>query len=437
MPSLPIKLPCRIDAGSLPVVDEDDVLAAWSGDLASLQTAPVRDAIVAGQLAGLTEYQRATAYAAAQSDSLRATGEYLDEIGSFERGVKRGTGETDDAYRARVNATPSTVDPLDVLAAANAVLAAYTDVACRYAEHSDGVFPGSPTAASLFAGASYARTATATSFSAHAFADQRSPSLFTAADGGAGATPNYPDRQYAAIPGRRPAGTMATGVGLGPASWPIAVCPQIVRTPFPGTVSVVLASGVTPELVGVGTSFTKFYRVPNGVPPTNGKILALSNGTGFVIIQVVSVITDDTHLFFGIWDPALPIGVTAWNGEGSGTVGTVLEGLSLFDVALSTQAISDEYGRYFHLRVPDISAIDTTVNAAYQLGGPQPPETPFGGGGSFPGNPTDGVTAKNGVFAFDIEQTSDGVYQALIDSVEAIRPQSTRWSMLSDPNLTT
>jgi hypothetical protein len=437
MPKLPITLPCRLDSGALPVSDTDDVLAAWSGDIAGLSTAKLRDAIVAGQLAALKAYQQASGYAAAQSDPLRATGEYLDEIGAFERDIKRGAGEADATYRARVNAQPTLVSPEDVLAAANAALAPYTDVQCRYAERCDGIFPGSPDVETVYGGTSYQRSTAFTTFSSHAYGDYRSAALVTGSgrnidDGGANSTPNYPDRRYGLITSRRPAGTTALGVGLGPSSWPVEVVPTIGLTPLSGTVSGLLGPRL-PILLGSGTSFLQLQRGPQqGVDGTNGTLLAISDGVGFVIIYVTQVLTD-TQLKFALWNPDDPFGIgfAVWTGE----LPITFVGAPIYPVTLSTQAISDEYGRYFHLRVPDISAIDSTVNAAYQLGDPLPPETPAGGGGCFPGIPADGVSAQNGVFPFGITKTSDGVYEALIDSVEAVRGQSTRWSMLSDPTL--
>lgn len=290
MPTLPLPpidtdgIP--VDGGPLAVGSVADVVAAWSPDLMQdVPVAPVRDAIQAGELEALLAYQRLARYAAAQSDPLRATDVYLDEIGG-ERSVNRTASDTDTTYRQRINTGTPTVDPVDIIAAANAVLAPYTSISCRYAERSDGMFLGNP--------------ATST-WSTHLF------HLAGAMDGGAGATPNYPDRNYVAIPARRPFGAM------------------------------------------------------------------------------------------------------------------------LF---------SDPYGRIFVLRVPDISAIDNTVAALYQLGNPAPPEQPNGGGGFFLGVTADGTSAQNVSYLESIGATSAGIYQAVVDAVEAIRGHSIRWTMLSDQNLT-
>lgn len=195
MPSLPLPTPLSdgvpIDGGLLPVSSPTDVANEWAPELQAPATAPLRDAMQAGQAAMLLEYQRASRYAAAQSDVGRATDEYLDECGD-EREVYRQPGEPNGTYRGRMLGNQSVVSPVAIVAAANAVLAAYTAVPCRYVEESDGWFVGDGT----------------TPWSSHVFA--------TADVGGANATPNYPDRIYpgavaaglASAPNRRPPGAM-------------------------------------------------------------------------------------------------------------------------------------------------------------------------------------------------------------------------------------
>ena len=96
----------------------------------------------------------------------------------------------------------------------------------------------------------------------------------------------------------------------------------------------------------------------------------------------------------------------------------------------------DAYGRSFFLRVPDVTAIDNTVAALYQLGNPNPPEQPVGGGGFWLGNPSDGVTAQNVTYLEHVNATSLGLYQAVVDAVNAIIGTGIRWTMIADPNLT-
>lgn len=192
-----------IDAGDIPVGSVEDVENEWSADVMGPEVAPVRDAIIAGQTAMLLQYQAQSRYAAAQSDVLRATGEYLDEIGG-ERSVFRQPSEVgaagDVTYRARILTRPSVVDPLDVIAAANAILAPYTAISCRYAERSDGVFLAS---------------STASTWSSHLFQTGPSPQQTSDAPG-PHEVPNYPDRLYPdatatglqSIANRRPPGAM-------------------------------------------------------------------------------------------------------------------------------------------------------------------------------------------------------------------------------------
>lgn len=195
MPSLPLVLVggVPIDGGDLPVSDRQDVAAQWSEDLERAEVAPVRDAIQAGQTALFLEYQRRARYAAAQSDPARATDAYADEIGSYEHGIHRQPGESNEAYRARYLAFTGVVDPDDIIAAANAVLAPYTSISARYAETSDGWFRVDPPS----------------SWSSHVFDHTTADDLH--------AGPQYPDRLYPdaapagapTIPNRRPPGAMA------------------------------------------------------------------------------------------------------------------------------------------------------------------------------------------------------------------------------------
>ena len=170
MPTLPLSLTdgVPLNTGDQVVNVQADIAGEWSQDIQAPEVAPVRDAIQAGQLALMLAYQSAANYAAAQSDPLRATGEYLDEIGE-ERSVRRQLGELDPSYSGRVNAIPAVVTPSAIVAAANAVLAPYTAISCTYSERSDGCFLGQGD----------------TNWSAHLFVTQAARS-----------TPYYPDRLY-------------------------------------------------------------------------------------------------------------------------------------------------------------------------------------------------------------------------------------------------
>lgn len=248
MPNLPLPpLPggVPIDCGPLPVADEDDVSAQWSPEINESQSAPVRDAIKGGQLALALEYQKRARYAAAQSDPLRATGEYEDEIFGYERGIQRQKGESHDAYRARGLSFEGTVDPNDIIAAANAVLAPYTSISCRYAEQSDGWFL-SDTATTDHGGTRI--------WSSHLFD----------APGNAANVPSYPDRAYAndpstltSIPNRRPPGAMPNFDTQG--RWFLLRCPDISpvdATTVPVYAGDQVASNTSGFFIGAGTAGT-------------------------------------------------------------------------------------------------------------------------------------------------------------------------------------
>lgn len=219
LPLPPLENGVPIDSGELVVSSTTDVSNEWSFDLMASQSAPIRDAIIAAQTAMAMAYQQASRYAAAQNDPLRATDEYLQEIGA-ERGVSKNQGESDDAYRARINAAPGVVDPADIIAAANAVLAPFTNVSCVYAERSDGWFVGDGS----------------TSWSSHVFAGQ-----------GAFSQPNYPDRLYGTITARVPPGAMLNGDQYG--RWFLLRAPDIslvdstVASVFAGDQNVPVAGG--------------------------------------------------------------------------------------------------------------------------------------------------------------------------------------------------
>lgn len=127
-----------ISLTDLPVNDVSDVLAILPTFLRPDDVAPVRDGILAGLTALCGEIQEWAEYAAAQADSLRATGKYEDVIGA-ERELYRN-GADDETYRGTQLTPPDVVTPTAILAAANAVLASYTVVTSKYCERRDGLF---------------------------------------------------------------------------------------------------------------------------------------------------------------------------------------------------------------------------------------------------------------------------------------------------------
>lgn len=191
MPTLPMTLDngVPLDGGDLPAAGVADVAAEWAVELQQPTAAPIRYAIQAGETAMLQEYERRSQYAAGQSDRLRATGEYQDEIGN-EHGIDRQDGESDDDYRARINGIPSVTDPNDIIAAVNAILAPFTSVSARYLERSDGWFVGDGT----------------TTWSSHVFRGTQATPYDLSTPVTTNGTPNYQDRLYV---GSTPAGLQA------------------------------------------------------------------------------------------------------------------------------------------------------------------------------------------------------------------------------------
>ena len=181
LPLPPLDDGVPLDGGDLPVSSQTDVANEWALEIQEVPIDPIRDAIQCGQTDLFLLYQQDSSYAAAQSDPARAVDEYLDEI-LEERGCPRQKGQDNEDARAVMFATPPVISPVAIMAVANAILAPYTVIQCRYAERSDGWFVGDGT----------------TTWSSHVFA--------LADSGGDLSTPNYPDR-----PGnlqRRPPGAM-------------------------------------------------------------------------------------------------------------------------------------------------------------------------------------------------------------------------------------
>ena len=133
MAKLPARLPIVPSAGDLPVESSDDVLAALPAFVRATDSAPVRDAIAAGLSAILKRHQLLSAYGAAQSDLLRATGLYLEGL-CEDQGIFKQAGEDQEALRARALTTPDLVTPEAILAAANGILAPWTRGHAQYME---------------------------------------------------------------------------------------------------------------------------------------------------------------------------------------------------------------------------------------------------------------------------------------------------------------
>lgn len=175
-PPLPPGVP--LDGGALPVSSTADVQGEWSEDMLAATSSPIRDAIIAGHLAMLQEWQRRSRYAAAQSDILRATDEYLAEL-LEERGVQKQPGETDYQYLTRALGGPgSLVSPAAVLVTALSFLTPYTSILPVYEERSDAWFTFNETSGPAWC-----------------------PTLQYGDAVTAATTPVYPDRLYLQTPG--------------------------------------------------------------------------------------------------------------------------------------------------------------------------------------------------------------------------------------------
>jgi len=109
------------------------VLAVLPAFVRQSDSAPVRDALAAALARILVRYRNLSAYSAQQCDITRATGIYLESLCN-EHGVYKQDGESDDSLRARALTVPTLVTPAAVLAAANAILGAYTATEAQYAE---------------------------------------------------------------------------------------------------------------------------------------------------------------------------------------------------------------------------------------------------------------------------------------------------------------
>lgn len=176
MPQLPLPPGgAPLDGGDLTVSDSSDVASELPNNIATIAIAPVRDAFLEAWTAGFVKYQKIASYAAAQSDPMRATGDYLLDFAD-EHGVIPAIDDTEEDIRAQLFATPEIVTPQAILDGVNGILANYTTKTAYYHEYElDGMFVQATSVGSPWC-----------SF--------------------AGAAPNYPDRYYDADPAYAPVG---------------------------------------------------------------------------------------------------------------------------------------------------------------------------------------------------------------------------------------
>lgn len=88
----------------------------------------------------------------------------------------------------------------------------------------------------------------------------------------------------------------------------------------------------------------------------------------------------------------------------------------------------DEVGRYFVLRVPDLSALDDQIPVVY---GPSAKPPAIAVGRMFLGN----SLVASPSFLYDNTSTAIDVYTSVASAVTAIVGHSIRWKMVSDPSL--
>lgn len=177
MPLLPLPVgETSLAGGDLPVTEPADVLAEFPRPHRNPQSAPVRDAFAAGWDAGLRAYQNIAARAAAQSDPMRATGEYQRSFAE-ERGIIPRANESEESVRARLFQATDIVTPNAIRKVINDLLADYTDKECAVHELDlDGWFVHDSTASEW--------------------------------DSFVGVEPDYPDRYYADRPWLEPPGAI-------------------------------------------------------------------------------------------------------------------------------------------------------------------------------------------------------------------------------------
>lgn len=170
MPLLPLPSGgANIAGGELPVSDAEDVIKAFPATHRRPEVAPVRDAFAEGFADGFIFYQDAAAYAAAQVDPMRATGDYLRSF-CDEHQIVPAPGEAEESLRDRMFQAPSIVTANALRLGINAIIGPGASVSEL---ELDGLFIHNGT---------------------------------SAWDSFIGADPEYPDRYYADLPYRRPGG---------------------------------------------------------------------------------------------------------------------------------------------------------------------------------------------------------------------------------------
>jgi len=363
--------PTIVASQQLPVVTQDDVASEWSDDVFDASNPPpIVSAIQAGQTAMLLAYQRASAYAAAQSDPARATGEYEDECG-WEREVNRQANESDGNYRARLF-HQTVVDPVDIIAAANRVLAPFTATSCVYFEHSDCWFAREDYQDVVFA-SNTTPIEIRTRYGLPSFMKNGSQVTVTGVTGNTAANGTY----VAQI-------VMGDVVAFSPFHDPI---PTVTITGTP--TSAVKIQITILNTAGVGGAFFELeidgIVQPSGILTNSSVLLGNTGLSANFATGTYSTFTTYTVAPRGFTLTGT-VGNGAYTGNGSVLVLGLVEGWSshVFGTPYNTQnypdrhysnlphrfscgarAFNDAYGRIFWLVAPDISGVDSSVTPGY------------------------------------------------------------------------
>lgn len=170
MPLLPLPVGgAAISGGDLPVADAENVIKEFPKEVRKPEVAPVRDAFCEAFSDGFVKYQDIAAYAAAQTDPMRATGDYLRSFAD-EHSVVPLPGESEESVRDRMFTAPAIVTPDAIMDGVNAIITPYT---CTVSElELDGLFIHNGT---------------------------------SSWDSFIGNFPDYPDRYYSDLPSHNPA----------------------------------------------------------------------------------------------------------------------------------------------------------------------------------------------------------------------------------------
>lgn len=390
MPTFPFILPVSAEAGSLPAETLDDINSHLPAELKINDPAPVRDSLFSSLLACLQQYQLLSAYAAAQSNPVYATGEYLEGLAQ-DRTVLKAPGESDLSLSGRLFAPVACVTPQAIIGAANTILAnaAASNISCEYLESAlDRIF--------VFDGTQPATL--------HSFIGPVSP--------------QYTDRFYkddaalnggSYVPGRAPGGAWCFGDEYG--RMLVLRSPVLVHANSEHTFTFDSWQAVT-HMYGSGPSITI-----SGTPPLNTPtaIVLFCVGTGSETVATFQFSVDDVVIGV-VTANTVPVSLGSTGYSATFSVGTYTALSDLYKITLST---------------PNPDPFQQSAGGPFSLAK---------AGGSFiaDGTNTGGAEANGTDITFTYQNTATDLvlYQTICDTVNAIKGHSIRFEFLADPNLT-